>query len=329
MGYYKENFKRIRDEYKDKRFRAESIAEARREELYREIPALRELDARMGRVGLAVLSGAMQGENVAERIAQLRRENEALAAKRGELLRANGFPTDYTEPQYECPRCRDTGYVDIKMCACMRRRLVEEGMRSSGLGDLLQRQSFDNFSLEYYAQNQNEHERMQANFRAVRRYAEQFEMGPGKPIPESLLFLGGTGLGKTHLSTAVARVVIERGYDVLYNTAVGMLSDFEFKRFGNGMTGDGDDTARYTECDLLILDDLGTEVINQFTLSCIYHVINTRLNSGKPTLINTNLSSNELRKLYSDRITSRLIGEYRLVPFYGVDIRRQKLQRKS
>jgi DNA replication protein DnaC len=141
------------------------------------------------------------------------------------------------------------------------------------------------------------------------------------------LLLGNTGLGKTHLSTAIARKVIERGYDVYYNSAVGMLSDFEYRRFGNGIAAEmTDDTARYVDCDLLIIDDLGTEVVNQFTLSCIYYVINTRLNLQKPMIINTNLSPAELRKVYTDRISSRLMGEFAVIPFYGTDIRKQKLQ---
>ena len=125
----------------------------------------------------------------------------------------------------------------------------------------------------------------------------------------------------------MARTVIERGYDVFYNSAVGMLSDFEYRRFGNGLVqNEGDDTARYTECDLLILDDLGTEVVNQFTLSCLYYVINTRLNLKKPTVISTNLLSSDLRKIYGDRIASRLMGEYTVFSFCGVDVRKQKLQ---
>ena len=199
-------------------------------------------------------------------------------------------------------------------------------MEASGLSALMRQQSFENFSLDYYRQSPESYEIMNRNYHTVRRYAEQFSMSE-KQLPQSLLFLGGTGLGKTHLSTAVARTVISRGYDVFYNSAVGMISDFECRRFGNGLAqGDGDDTVRYTECDLLIIDDLGTEVVNQFTLSCLYHVLNTRLNLQKPTLISTNLTSGELRKIYSDRITSRLLGEYLLIPFYGTDVRRQKTQ---
>ena len=167
---------------------------------------------------------------------------------------------------------------------------------------------------------------MEQNLRAVRDYAQTFATD-GEHPPESLLFLGGTGLGKTHLSTAVARVVIERGYDVFYSSAVGMVSDFECRRFGNGMApGDADNTERYISCDLLILDDLGTEVVNQFTQSCLYYVLNCRLNMGRPTIVSTNLGAADLRRTYSDRITSRLLGEFRLIPFYGVDVRKQKLR---
>lgn len=327
MGYNKDTYKRIRAEYETKPFQARAEADARRAELYSAIPEVRELDARLSAFGLRIMEAALGGGDTAAEIAALRAENERICAVRGELLRKNGFPADYSEPKYECPKCEDSGFVGIHMCECMRRRLTEAGMEASGLSGLMRKQSFDNFSLDYYRQSPKEYEIMSRNYLMVRRYAESFSMEEGKTPPQSLLFLGGTGLGKTHLSTAVARTVISRGYDVFYNSAVGMISDFECRRFGNGLTqGDGDDTARYTECDLLIIDDLGTEVVNQFTLSCLYHVLNTRLNLSKPTLISTNLTSGELRKIYSDRITSRLLGEYLLVPFYGIDVRKQKTQ---
>ncbi|MBQ7335251.1 MAG: ATP-binding protein [Clostridia bacterium] len=327
MGYNKENFKRIRAEYETKTFLAQSEADARREELYREIPDLQELDRRLSEFGLRIMQTALNNGDTADGIAALRAENERICKLRASLLRSNGYPEDYSDPKYECIQCRDTGYVGIKMCGCMRRRLIEAGMDSSGLSALMRKQSFENFSTDYYRANPEEYQIMSENYRNIHRYAQNFSIEPNRPMPSSLLFLGGTGLGKTHLSTAVARVVIERGYDVYYNSAVGMLSDFERQRFGNGLAASGaDDTARYTECDLLIIDDLGTEVVNQFTLSCLYHVINTRLNLQRPMIISTNLKSAELRKNYTDRIASRLTGEFQVIPFYGTDIRKQKLQ---
>ena len=330
MGYNKENYKRIREEYQTKTFAAQAEADARREELYAAIPSLREMDRRLAGFGLRIMESALHNGNTERDIAALRAENEQIRTARAELLRANGYPADYTDPQYECAKCRDTGFVGIKMCSCMRRRLTEAGMESAGLSGLMARQSFENFSLDYYKHDARVYSLMNVNLKKVRAYAEGFAMEKGKPAPESLLFYGGTGLGKTHLSTAVAQAVIERGYDVFYNSAVGMISDFECRRFGSGISqGDGDNTVRYTECDLLILDDLGTEVVNQFTLSCLHHVINTRLNLQKPTVISTNLSTTELRKMYSDRIVSRLTGEYLLIPFMGDDVRKQKLKEQA
>ncbi len=328
MGYQKDNFKTIRAEYESKALNVQKEADARRAELYEAIPAVQLLDRRLSSFGLRIMQAAVRGGDTQQAIADLRSENAKILRERAQLLRAAGYPADYTDPHYECDRCKDSGYVGIQMCECMRRRLIEAGMESSGLSKLMRTQSFDNFSLDYYRKNPEEYARMERNFQAVKRYAESFALAKDQPAPDSLLFFGGTGLGKTHLSTSVARKVIERGYDVFYNSAVGMISDYEFRRFGNSVAQtDGDNTERYTECDLLIIDDLGTEVCNQFTLSCLYHVINTRLNLQKPTIISTNLSSADLRKLYSDRISSRLMGEYKLIPFYGTDIRKQKIQK--
>lgn len=327
MGYNKENYRRIRKEYEDKFRRAEADADARREELYREIPELRELDGRLSALGLRVMEAAMKREDTERALAEMRSENEKNQKLRAGILRAHGFPEDYSTPHYECDKCKDTGFVGITMCECMRLRLVEAGMESSGLGGLLGTQSFENYSLDYYRDDPEAFRRMSHYYSRIRAYAEEFTVG-GEHPSGSMLFLGGTGLGKTHLSTAVAKTVIGRGYDVFYNSAVGMISDYEYRRFGNGTAmNTGEDTERYLECDLLIIDDLGTEVVNQFTLSCLYYVLNTRLNAKKPTLISTNLTSAELRKNYTDRIISRMLGEFDIYQFCGNDVRMQKIRK--
>ena len=163
---------------------------------------------------------------------------------------------------------------------------------------------------------------MTKNLEALKKYSSEF----GTDTYKNFLFIGNTGLGKTHLSTSVAVNVIERGFDVLYVSACGMISDFENKQFGTPTAQKPTDMSRYHTADLLIIDDFGTELTNQFTLSCIYEVINSRMINRKSTIINTNLRESELRSRYGDRITSRLFGEYYPMIFIGKDIRQQKIK---
>ena len=304
MGYTsQENYRRIRQEYETKYLRAQEAADARLAEVHAAIPALVELDKKLGGLGIEILRIVHEGGDVEAGVAALRAENQAMQERRREL-------------------CGDTGFVDCKMCACMRRRLIEAGYESSGVGELLRTQSFENFSLGYYADDPRTLTRMRRIFNIMKEYADRFVPGQAG----NLALFGGTGLGKTHLSSAVAGVVIGKGYDVLYSSAVGMLSDFERQRFGNASgVGNQTDTQRYYESDLLIIDDLGTEVSNQFTTSVLYEVINTRLNLRRATVISTNLNEEEFRRRYWDRITSRVLGEYSLLQFVGRDIRAQKL----
>lgn len=323
MGYNQENYKRIREEYETKYLRAREAADARREEVYLEIPELRSADRELNGLGLEIMGAVLSGKPE-EALAALREKNMAILRARGDILKAHGFPADYTEIKYECPLCADSGFVDFKMCACMKKKIIEAGYETSGMAELLSTQTFENFSLDYYKSDPAAYRRMQQILQLMKQYAESFTVGSSG----SLVLFGGTGLGKTHLSSAVARTVLDRGYDVFYTGAVNMLSDFEYQRFGNSMTGDaGQDTSRYLSCDLLIIDDLGTEVTNQFTTSVLYHIINTRLSRKLSTVISSNLSQADFKKRYWDRITSRVLGEYTVLPFAGTDVRSQKLNK--
>lgn len=323
MGYNRDNYKRIREEYQTKYLRARDAADARRLELHSRFPAVAELDRALSATGLEIMRVTLEGGEERERkLAEIRARNELLVSARAEFLTAAGYPADYSSIRYDCELCGDSGYVDGKMCTCMRRALTLAGYESSGIADLLQTQTFDSFSLDYYRQDPKAYERMAYNFKVMKNYAAEFSADR----MHNLLLMGSTGLGKTHLSSAVARAVIDRGFDVLYVTAVGMLADFEYQRFGNSINGDeGENVVRYYDCDLLIIDDLGTEVINQFTLSCIYNVINIRLTRKKSTIISTNLKQRELLEKYWDRVTSRLFGEYLPLMFVGTDVRRVRI----
>ena len=313
--------KRVRDAYQNKRGAAVGRSEERKEALYPMIPGLLEIDKKLAATAPKVLSAAISGKNVDEQIKDLQKENAALRKKRGELLLAAGYPADYTDIVYECSACGDTGFVGVNMCSCMRRAIAQAMLEDSGLGKLALAQSFDTFSLSYYKEGR-ERASMEHNLRTLQNFAKNFD----EKTQDSFLLVGSTGLGKTHLSTATAVAIIEKGYEVVYKTIQSMLDDFEREQFGRGSY---EDIRMYYEADLLIVDDLGAEMSTQFTVSCIYNVVNMRINNGKPTIISTNLTQSELRERYADRITGRLFGEYKPLLFGGVDIRRQKLAHRE
>ena len=325
MGYSNDTYRRIREAYKSKYVKAEEEADRRTAEVHAKSPELAEIDRELAKtaaeIALAVIG---RGEEWEKNLAEVKAKNLALQQRRGEILTALGYPTDYTKPPYECPKCKDSGFVGVEMCDCMKKEPIYAALAESGLGNLIRTQSFENFDLRYYREGTPEYAQMRRNFEIVKTYAEGFDLHAG-----NLLFCGGTGLGKTHLSTALARRVIEKGYDVCYTSAVNLFGAYENARFGNSaVETDGEGTRRYNECDLLIIDDLGTEVTNQFTVSCLYMLLNNRLNRGLPTVVSTNLTPRDLQKRYVDRVASRLLGEFLLLQFVGTDIRMQKLMKK-
>ena len=324
MGYNSSIYKRIYDEYSQKYLIARERADIRAQEVRRAIPEIAKIDRELSLTGLEVFSASLSGGDTASKIAEIRAKNESLQARRAELLVANGYPADYSDVKYDCTKCGDTGFVENKMCSCMKEALTLAGIESSGFANLIKEQGFDNFSLDYYKKNATHYDIMGKNLEFLKDYANNFDAKKSS----SILMMGGTGLGKTHLSSAVAYEVIEKGNDVFYTGAIDLFSQFEIQRFKSYNNEPNELIERYFECDLLIIDDLGTEMINQFSVSTLYNLLNDRLSRKKPTIVSTNLSQDEIMKKYTDRITSRMFGEYKIVFFAGTDIRAQKLMRK-
>ena len=316
------SYSSVMEEYDRKRNEAIRRAEEVRAQLCRRSPAFAEADRGLAGIGRLLLEAGRPGPDKETRWAEARRKVEELRQKRAAALEAMGLSEDAADPKYECAVCGDTGYTDAGMCACLKRALAEASLEASGLGALTRTQRFDNFSLDYYRDSEENYRTMKRIFEDARAYADSF-YGKGSG---NLLFIGGTGLGKTHLCCAVAREIAMRGYRVLYCSVQTMFSDFSRERFRSGYGSDEGDTDRYFSADLLVLDDLGTEVTNQFTVSVLYEVLNSRLVAGAGTIINTNLGAKELRERYADRITSRLFGEFAVYVFAGRDIRAQKLR---
>lgn len=316
---------RARAKKEDMRRQAMAEDERRHRIAYARVPELRELDRRLAALMGEVVSAAMgQGRGIEE----IRAEGLQVQSRRAELLVENGWPMDWLDGAWRCSKCRDTGYVESRPCQCL--MTLYERERAEDLSALLKLgdERFETFDLTYYstqidpAIGVSPRDNMKTVFRFCRDYAEEF----GKRSV-NLLFWGGTGLGKTFLSACIARVVSQKGYSVVYETVVEALADFENQKFRDGENDADARVERMLSCDLLILDDLGTEMITEFSKSAVYTIVNSRLLSGKKTIISTNLTVDRLESVYTPQIASRLKGEYQDLPFVGQDIRLLRKER--
>ena len=311
--YTRENYALAKAEIEQRRLNAINTAEERNRTLALESEEIRAIDNELSGTGLLLFKTACLGQD----IEPIRQRNTKLMNIRRKILVDLGYPEDYTEPQYTCRICSDTGFVDTKMCSCLKQLLITKNIQSSGMGNLIDKQSFDNFDLDWYKTNPEHFERMSRNFKIAKSFADNFARHH-----DNLLLIGTTGTGKTHISTAIAKTVISQGFDVLYDSVQNIISDYETDRFKSGYGAVEAVSGKYTDCDLLIIDDLGTEFINQFSISVLYNLINTRINKGLSTIISTNLSATELAGKYEGRIYSRMIGaDYFVLRFDGNDHR--------
>lgn len=311
--YNYENYHKVKEEIEAKRRQAIATADARSEKLREESEIIREIDRELSSTGILIFKTACAGGD----IAPIKERNKKLNEKRRAEIVRLGYPADYTDVKYSCPECSDSGYVNGgKMCSCFREGLIKATIASSGIGSLIETQSFENFDLDWYKDDAKNYERMCSNIERAKAFAREFPKKGG-----NLLLVGTTGTGKTHISTAIARQVISLGYDVIYDSIHNVLSDFEDDKFKSGYVQSDPKSGKYLECDLLILDDMGTEFVSQFSISCIYNLLNTRQNHGKSTIISTNLTPDELSAKYEGRIYSRLIGNSTVLLFGGRDKR--------
>jgi DNA replication protein DnaC len=311
-----------------RRSAAEKAVRQRRQAVYERVPALAGLEREIAESGAAVVNAigaAGAGQDAGTYIALLEKQNMAAQAEQARLLRANGFAADDLQARYTCGECRDTGFVQGMRCGCFTRLLRTLAYRELSMDTPLERCTFDSFGLEYYATAPDPatgvvpHGNMERVLDYCRKYAANFA-----PHAGSLLFTGPTGVGKTHLSLAIAGAVLEQGHTVIYGSAQNLLSRLyreRFARFGEQT----DETERaLLECDLLILDDLGAEHSTEFTRSCIYNIVNTRMMASKPVIVSTNFSTAQLNGEYGERVTSRVLGNYTALRFFGSDIRQAK-----
>jgi len=330
MGYDGKVMRRAMAQFDEAKQRRAEEFRRRRSEVYMREPQLREIDTELGRTMSKVIAATLRkGADPIPAIRVLKDENLDLQRRRAELLMSMGYPMDYLEEKPYCPLCGDSGFRKGKVCACLQQYYSRQQIADLSSMLDLQGQSFETFDFNWYSGaidsdiGISPREQMEENFDVCRDYAHQFG-----PRSDNLLLSGASGLGKTFLSACIARVVSENGHSVVYDTAGHVFSQFESAKFRRDEPGEvAEDVSRYLQCDLLILDDLGTEMTTGFVQSALYQLINGRLISGKKTVISTNLRVDEIGQRYSPQVLSRIEGEYRILPFFGEDIRLLKRQR--
>jgi len=307
-----------------------AVVDRRLDEVYAKHPHIQKLDTQLSETmaELIIVSLGMGASGQTNRkIEDIREKNIKLQEERKKALISEGYTPDYLDEEYFCTDCNDTGYIGTQICDCLMELYKTEQKISLSsllkLGD----ETFESFNLLYYSDTPapeaviSPRKSMELVYETCVQYASKFG-----PKSMNLFFNGAPGLGKTYLSACIARVVAEKGFSVVYDMAGTMFSKFEDAKFqkADNLEETRDEIKRFLECDLLIIDDLGTELITSFTISTLYEIVNTRLITAKKTIVSSNMTVDEMRSRYSEQIMSRLEGEYQVLTFYGEDIRKKK-----
>lgn len=324
MGYSRQVYMEAENELNRRHSEAVGRAQQRLDDFYAVCPEAEDVRRRIASTASQAAKAVLRGTDVRASLEALKAENLGLQRRFAELLAEHGFARADIEPQYVCPKCEDTGYVDGRMCACHRALLRQIAYENLNRISPLTLSTFEDFSLDYYSDasvegRRSDREQMRYILDYCKRYAEGFSAKSG-----NLFFTGATGLGKTHLSLAIASAAIDKGFGVVYGTAQNFAVSLERERFSRADENGGDTLELLNECDLLILDDLGMEISSSYITAMIYNIIDTRIMLAKPTIISSNLSMQELEKRYNERFVSRVLGFYDRMPFRGKDIRAKR-----
>ena len=323
MALLPHQYDEIMRHYDRLRLQNRDVHQKRLTEIYNRIPAFKALDEEIASISIAAGKARLRGE--AGVIEHLHEQIREISADKKQLLLAYGYPEDYLEPVFHCKTCQDTGYIGDEKCQCLKQAIVDYIYAQSTIRDILEQENFSTFSYDYYSTRpEKDRPSPRANMEAVVSHCRYFIQNFDHLPKNNLLFLGNAGVGKTFLSHCVAHELMNQGRTVLYLTAFqlfDLLKQHAFQKEGNEPSTSME---HLLGCDLLIIDDLGTELNNSFISSQLFLCMNERLLRKKATIISTNLSLKQLSLAYSERILSRIMEHYQILNIYGEDIRLKK-----
>lgn len=321
-----ETLRKILSKYEKKRDMAANSLELRKRKLYSVFPRLEEIEGEIFSLGLKMGKLALDNPDDLESIVEHSKQKlETLKREKEAIMKSSGFPADYLSMQYECPLCKDRGFLASgEKCPCLVQQLIDEAYKMSNLKQVLSKENLSTFNLDVFSEEKSPDSALsqKENMATILAICDDFIRNFPENNGENLLFYGTTGSGKTFMCNCIAKELLDRSSFVIYQTAFSLFAIIEGYRFQKKDNAiDKESYESLFECDLLIIDDLGTEIQNTFTNSELFHIINTRLINGKKTVISTNLSLSELSQRYTERIFSRISSSFRLLKFFGKDLR--------
>jgi len=316
MGLTNAQFDEIMREYDRKRIVASHKYDARVAQVYEMIPEYNDVEEEIREIACECGIKSIGGDSAA--LDEMKAAIEVLSKKKTELLLEHGFSADYLTPEYECKDCNDTGYIGQNKCHCLTQKILQMLYSKSNVGDILEKENFESFSFDDYSDS--EYAVMKPIFDRCKSYAESFESNS-----ENLMFMGKPGVGKTFLSNCIAKALLDKGYSVIYFTSVQLFDTLSKYAFTYDYSDNGENMKDdIYSCDLLIIDDLGTEAATRFVESHLFNIINERIIRNKATLVSTNMTLADINEHYSERILSRLAGNYSIIKPEISDIRFKK-----
>ncbi len=312
--------------YENNRDKAKIDLEMRKSTVYNKIPQMKDIDDKIFQIGLSLSKSVLMNEKDREKIVKNSKiEMDNLKKQKQDLLIQHNIPSDYLQIQYKCNKCNDKGFIsDGSKCDCLKQKLINNAYKISNFSKLIEKQNFNTFNINLFCDEKSDSDQIsqKENMWHIYSSCENFILNFNKDNEENLLFYGKTGVGKTFMCSCIAKELLDKGYTVLYETSYNVIElskNYKFEK--NYTTSDKENYKLLFECDLLIIDDLGTEMANSFSISEMFNIINSRLINGKKTLISTNLSPIQLADTYTDRIWSRISSHYRFLKFIGEDLR--------
>lgn len=326
MALSNSEFNQIMREYEERRYHARWELENRTKEVYEKIPRIKEIHDEISTISVQNIKNRLLGEKAAEPNStkeELHERIKKLVREKEELLIKGGYNTDYLKERYVCDDCKDTGYIENSKCHCLKEKIAELLYSKSNLREILERENFSTFNFNLYSDNIKDkitNESSKSNIYNAVRIAKKFVDNFGKES-QNLLIYGNTGVGKTFLTNCIAKEIMDKSKSVIYLSSIRLFELLAQEQFEKGNRESFTGIKEILDCDLLIIDDLGTELVNSFTTSAFFNCINERYLKGKPIIISTNLSVRQIKDIYSERIFSRLASNYTMLKIFGEDLR--------